>query len=170
MGRLIFAAMLLGPLLLAACGGGGLAAPLPCATPSATATARPGSFGGGRFQDYLLAIRPQLDQLQSLENQFLLDHTSHTFSTDASFRPGVAAFIDQSVCVATTLQGISPPGAQQFAKAAADEQSALAAYVAHLQAGRTAVVTRNVTNYRTFYDNLQTKFDAIQKAYQNPVR
>lgn len=174
MGRLMLALLVLGPLLLASCSGGGLPVVAECATPPATATPRPDPFGGGsgggRFRDYLLAIQPQLDQLQSLKNQFFLDHTSRTFSTDDSFRPAVAKFIDQSVCVATNLQGISPPNAQQFAQAAADEQAALSAYVAHLKTGRTAVTTRNVTDYRTFYDNLEAKFDAVQKAYQNPVR
>lgn len=162
--------MLAGPLLLAACGGGTIGQPAPCATLSPAPTPRPGPFGGGRFQDYLLAIRPQLDRLQSLENQFLLDHTSHAFSTDSAFRPAVASFIDQLVCAATALQAISPPNAPQFQQAATDEQTALAAYISHLLAGRKAVVTRNVTDYRTFYDSLQTKFDAVQKAYQNPLR
>ena len=68
------------------------------------------------------------------------------------------------------LEQLAPPAAPQFAKAAMDEQTTLDAYIADLKAGRTAVTTRNVTDYRTFYDNLEAKFDAVQKAYQNPVR
>ena len=171
MPRLLIALLVLGPLMFAACSGAGLPAAAPCATPPATATAQSDPFGGGgRFRDYLLAIQPQLDQLQSLKNQFFLDHTSRTFSTDAGFRPGVAKFIDESTCTAMNLEQLAPPAAPQFAKAATDEQTALNAYIAHLKAGRTAVATRNVTDYRTFYDNLEAKFDAVQKAYQNPVR
>ena len=171
MPRLLIALLLFGPMAFAACSGAALPAAEQCATPPATATPQPDAFaGGGRFRDYLLAIQPQLDQLQSLKNQFFLDHTSRTFSTDAGFRPGVARFIDQSTCTALNLEQIAPPSAPQFAKAATDEQTALDAYIAHLKAGRTAVATRNVTEYRKFYDNLEAKFDAVQKAYQNPVR
>ena len=164
----LLAGCLLLPIFAAACGGTSLAAPQAC--PTATAIPPTPADGRGRFREFLTAQRQLLDQLKARQDQFLLDHPNRTFSQDAAFRPAVAKFIDQSVCIAGELRAIPVPAGLQFSQAAGSETAALDRYIALLQAGRRAVVTRNVTQYQAFYDGLGAAFDAVQKSFQNPLR
>lgn len=91
------------------------------------------------------------------------------FASDSSFRPRVAQFIDDSTCLAQSLKSLDPPTAQnRTTKASLD--SALDAYIAHLQAGRAAIVARNVTDYRTFWDGLDATFNAVRDSVSTPFR
>jgi len=148
---------------LAACGG---AASLPEPEPCPTAVPLPTSAATPRVTQgraYFTALQTSLEQLQDQLQRFKLDHPNNRFSRDDAFRPSVAAFIDHSTCIALAITALQAP-TQQFQQSRAKLDAALDDYVALLASGRAAIRSRNVTDYRTFYDGLDPKFQAIRDA------
>lgn len=147
----------------AACGGAAsLPEPVPCPTPSPlpTSAATPRVTQG---RAYFTTLQNSLEQLQDQLQRFKLDHPNNRFSRDDAFRPSVAAFIDQSTCTALAITSLQAP-TQQFQQSRAKLDAALNDYVALLASGRAAIRSRNVTDYRTFYDALDPRFQAIRDA------
>ena len=155
--------------LLAACGSASsLPDPAPCQSPSPlpTSAAAPRITEG---RAYFTALQDQLTQLEDLETTFKLTNPTNAFPSNSTFRPAVAKFIDDSTCVAQSLKSLEPPTAQSSTnKSTLDD--ALDSYIAHLQAGRAAILARNVTDYRTFWNGLDAKFDAVRYAASMPAQ
>lgn len=148
---------------LATCGGtSSLADPAPCPTPLPlpTSAATPRVTQG---RAYFTALQNALEQLQDRLQRFKLDHPNNRFSRDDVFRPSVAAFIDESTCTALATRALKAP-TQQAQQSRERLDAALDDYVALLAAGRAAIKSRNVTDYRTFYDGLDPTFQAIRDA------
>ncbi len=148
---------------LAGCGGTpSLAEANACPTPSPlpTSAATPRVTQG---RAYFMTLQNSLEQLHDRLQRFKLDHPNNRFSRDDTFRPDVASFIDQSACTALGIKALVPPGSQ-FQQSKARLDAALDDYITLLAAGRAAIKSRNVTDYRTFYDGLDPKLQAIRDA------
>ena len=146
--------------LVAACGGGAaFPEPTPCAqAPSAVA-------GSGRqaINQYFASVRTAVDRLAMLRETLRNTYPGDKFSRESQFRVDFAAYADSTVCGAQNLVGVRAPAAnfEQFDR---DLDAALQGLIDHTQAGRTAVKARNVSDYRTWYQGVDLKLDAVKAA------
>lgn len=131
-----------------------------CPTPSPTATA--GTGAGQRFRPnrYVSTIQAGVAQLTTLYETQRAKWPDRTFSRDASFRVDFATYADTSICAAQSLLALDAPANQQETKDSFD--FAVRAYLSHVQAGRDAVRTRNVSEFRTWFDGVQQKLQAVR--------
>lgn len=162
--RLLALAGLVLAAQFAACGSSSSladAAPCPPTTPLPTSAAAPRITQG---RTYFLVVQDRVSRLQDLWTGFKLAYPSNSFVRDATFRPGVAKFVDDSTCLAREIQELQAPSAQ-LEQSKAQLDAALAAYAAHLKTGRDAVRSRNVTDYHAFWDGLDAKFEAVRAAF-----
>jgi hypothetical protein len=156
-------AVLAAPAAIACGGGPGFPDPAACPTPpviSAPAGNRAFQQAYGQFVSSLRAYADHVRTALALERSHYPDRS---FSHDENFRPQFAAYADDTVCTADQIIALKPPiqGLDQFEVAL---KAAATALIDHTQAGREAVRTRNVTDYRTWYDGAQAKTDALVDA------
>lgn len=164
MNKIAVLAAALALTVLLACGGApSLPDPAPCTTPTAAPAPSP-TGRRGQGNPYFTVLQDSLNRLQDLYTTFRLAHANNRFGADEGFRPAVARFIDESTCVALSMRRVEAPNpALQASKQQVD--AALDDYVAHLQSGRAAVRSRNVTEYHAFWDGLEARFDAVRAAF-----
>lgn len=153
------AALVLLPMLAACGGGAAFPEPTPCAqAPSAVA-------GSGRqaINQYFASVRTAVDRLAMLRETLRNTYPGDKFSRESQFRVDFAAYADSTVCGAQNLVGVRAPAAnfEQFDR---DLDAALQGLIDHTQAGRTAVKARNVSDYRTWYQGVDLKLDAVKAA------
>jgi hypothetical protein len=149
-------------LFAAACGSGGgaLATVAPCPTPAPLPTARRGNFTDG---PYLAQVNTYVDRLMQLREEERAKYPDRTYSSSDDFRVTFAAYADDTICTATNVIALQPaaPGTAAC-KTALD--AAVNAYIDHTKAGRDAVKSRNVSDYRRWYDGVDAKLQAVMTA------
>ena len=108
-------------------------------------------------------MRTAVDRLATLRETLRNTYPGDKFSRESQFRVDFAAYADSTVCGAQNLVGVRAPAAnfEQFDK---DLDAALQGLIDHTQAGRTAVKARNVSDYRTWYQGVDLKLDAVKAA------
>jgi hypothetical protein len=74
-----------------------------------------------------------------------------------------ATYADDTICAGTAILDLNPKSAaaKTFKKTLDD---AVTAFVDHTKAGRDAVKSRNVSDYRRWYDGVDTKLRAVVTA------
>ena len=153
------AALVLLPMLAACGGGAAFPEPAPCAQPPSAVA------GGGRqaINLYFSSVRTAVDRLATLRETLRNTYPGDKFSRESQFRVDFAAYADSTVCGAQNLVGVQAPAAnlEQFDR---DLDAALQGLIDHTQAGRTAVKARNVSDYRTWYQGVDLKLDAVKAA------
>ena len=151
--------------VLAACGSTtAFPEPAPCPAPAAaspTASARQAT--NRYFASVTSAVNGLASQREALRSQYPGDK----FSRESQFRVDFAAYADSTVCGAQNLVGVRAPAAnlEQFDR---DLDAALQGLIDHTQAGRTAVKARNVSDYRTWYQGVDLKIEAVKAAAAGP--
>ena len=153
------AALVLLPMLAACGGGAAFPEPAPCAQPPSAVA------GSGRqaINQYFATVRTAVDRLATLRETLRNTYPGDKFSRESQFRVDFAAYADSTVCGAQNLVGVRAPAAnfEQFNR---DLDAALQGLIDHTQAGRTAVKARNVSDYRTWYQGVDLKLDAVKAA------
>ena len=114
-------------------------------------------------QPYFATVRTAVDRLAMLRETLRNTYPGDKFSRESQFRVDFAAYADSTVCGAQNLVGVRAPAAnfEQFDR---DLDAALQGLIDHTQAGRTAVKARNVSDYRTWYQGVDLKLDAVKAA------
>ena len=151
--------------LLAACGsGGGGAFPEEVACPSVapipTSQRAPGSVSGQAFTARARNTAATLDQLRS---NLRAKYSDDTFYRREAFRPDFAAYADQTICLAEGMAQFSAPS-PDLEKFEADLDRALGDLVDHTRFGREAVRSRNVSEYRDWFKDVDAKISAVRTA------
>lgn len=161
---LLMSGLALSPLLVACGASSSMPDPPSCALDSSTPpVGSPPRGPQEAARQYLGSLQTTWSGLQSLYLDFKSAYPTNSFSRDSEFRPAAAKFIDYSICHAKIFLAMQPPSAR-LQERYGPLYPLLDDYVAHLQAGRDAVRTRNVTEYHAFYDELERKMDAIRRA------
>lgn len=154
----------IGASWLAACGeASSFPEPATCATPTPVTP----SAGRGPSNPYFTGVRRSVDQLTSLREQLRTTYPSDKLSRSNSFRQDFAKYADETVCVATALRDLKPPS-PTFEAFDTNLDNTLNALIDHTRAGREAVRTRNVSEYRDWYKEADVKLDAVKAAANAP--
>lgn len=158
------AVLLAAGVLLAACGtaDANFPAETVCPSPAAVPTSR-ASPGTPSQQAFVAMVRAGARTLQQERERLREAYPTDTFYRRESFRPDFAAYADRTICVARELRAMAAPGTRLVGwKANVD--SALDALIAHTEEGREAVRTRNVSEYRAWYREVDARIDAVVAA------
>jgi hypothetical protein len=160
--------------VVTACGGTtSLPDPPPCATPTATPTLGPAR--GIRQVDatafaYYRVVNDGSTKLHSLTRDFRDRWPDGKFYHQPEFRTDFVAFAGQSACLTGSLQALAgAPEASRLAGLKALIDPIFVNYETALNAGREAVRTRNVTDYRAFnrrIDELAAQVDDALASYR----
>jgi hypothetical protein len=114
-------------------------------------------------------------------DEFRLQWPSGKFSRDSAFRSGFQQMADRAVCVAKDLQALrlpatpTPrPGQTPFRVVnpsfETNFQAALAAFMTTMQKGREGVESRNVSDYRDWNRDVDTRLGEIKGAVDGIFR
>lgn len=161
-GRAIAAAVLGALVLLApACGSpsGAIPAGPACEAPAPLPTSRT-TPGAVSVQAYFTRIRNGAAALYTAREQLRGKYSEDTFYRREEFRPDFVAYADETICTAQGLRELSAPVAalgefdQKF-------DAALSDLIEHSLAGRDAVRTRNVSEYRAWFAGVDEKIAAV---------
>ena len=134
-----------------ACGSAGNAIPaeVVCGTPVPVPTSR-AAPGSASTRAYWSRLQEGSSRLYQLREDLRGKYPEDTFYRREDFRPDFVAYADASICLARELLAIAHFPAQ--GDAFTDNLiGALDAFVAHSEAGREAIRTRNVSAYRDGY-------------------
>ncbi len=158
------AAILAPALVFAACGGGVSTFPeeVECVQPSPLPTSRttPGAVSP---QAYFSRIQNGVSALEKLRSDLRSKYPEDTFYRREAFRPDFAAYADETICTATALLALTPPDGR-FENFESTLDTALTALIDHTRAGREAVKSRNVSEYRDWFDGADAKIAAVRTA------
>ena len=148
----------LAPFALASgCGGGSLADAAPCVTPTALPS---GTTGAAQARQYLSTVSSGIDRIKKLRTDERALYPDRSFSRNSDFRTQFAAYADASVCGATALRDLKPP-TTVFQSYDDGLDASLAQFIDHMKFGREAVRKRNVSEYRQWFEGVDTKLEAI---------
>jgi hypothetical protein len=141
--------------------------PPPCATPPVISGSASNRGAQQVYAQFVNTLRAYADHIRSALAVERSHYPERSFSRDDNFRPTFAAYADDTICTANQLIAVKPPfqGLDQFETAL---KAAATALIDHVQAGREAVRSRNVTDFRTWYDGVQAKTDALIDAADAP--
>lgn len=133
-----------------------------CPSPQALPTSRaaPGTVSPQAFVGRIRAGARELEQARERLREV---YPNETFYRRETFRPDFAAYADRTLCLARELRGLPAP-TDRLAAWKAGVDAALDALIAHTAAGREAVRTRNVSQYREWYAGVDAKLDAVEAA------
>lgn len=135
--------------------------PAACPSPAAVPTSR-AAPGTASVPAFLARVRAGADELAARRERLRELYPTETFYRRDAFRPDFARYADATLCLARELRGLTPPPRLEAWKARVD--AALDALIAHTEAGREAVRTRNVSEYREWYRGVDTRIDAVEEA------
>ena len=157
----VLAALALGS---AACGSpsGTIPAEPVCATPAPLPTSRatPGTVS---VQAYFSRVREATGRLYQIREGLRASYPEDTFYRREAFRPDFIAYADETICTSVGLRGLMAPiPALQAFKSRLDET--LTALIEHTTAGREAVRTRNVSEYREWFAGVDEKLGEVLSA------
>ncbi|GIW13708.1 MAG: hypothetical protein KatS3mg062_1147 [Tepidiforma sp.] len=133
-----------------------------CPSPQALPTSRaaPGTVSQ---QAFVGRIRAGVRELAQAREELRGSYPDDTFYRRDAFRPDFAAYADRTLCLARELRALAAP-TERLAAWKANVDTALDALIAHTAAGREAVRTRNVSEYREWYREADAKIDAAEAA------
>ena len=161
-GRPLLALVLVATLFATACGSGGgaLATAAECPAPSPLPTARPRTFSD---TPYVSQVNAYVERLMQLREEERAKYPDRTYSSSDDFRVTFATYADNTICTGTNMIQLQPTSTRvaQY-KTALD--AAVTAYIDHTKAGRDAVKSRNVSDYRRWYDGVDAKLQAVMTA------
>lgn len=151
-------------LLAAACGSPSSAIPevpeCPAAAPLPTSRTTPGAVS---VQAFLSRVREGTGRLYQLREDLRADYPEDTFYRRETFRPDFIAYADETICTSRALQELSAPipALEEFDRRL---DAALAALIEHTLAGRDAVRTRNVSEYRDWFAGVDERIGEVLAA------
>ena len=132
----------------------------PPPTPLPTSRANPGTTSTEAYTRRIQGFALNLDRLRAdLRSKYPDD----TFYRREEFRPDFAQYASQTVCTADAIAQLSPPDAR-FAEYDSTLEAALTSLIEHTRLGREAVRSRNVSDYRAWYDDADRKIAAVRAA------
>lgn len=133
-----------------------------CATPAPLPTSR-ATPGAVSVQAYFSRIREATGRLYQIREGLRASYPEDTFYRREAFRPDFIAYADETICTSLALRGLlAPIPALQAFKSRLDE--ALTALIEHTTAGREAVRTRNVSEYRDWFAGVDEKLGEVLAA------
>lgn len=154
-----------------ACGGGGggsfpdeTACPPPVPLPTSRANS-----GITSADAFTRRIQGSVMTLERLRSSLRSKYSEDTFYRRAEFRPDFAQYASETVCTAESMLQLSVPDAR-YAEYKSSLDAALADLVAHTRFGREAVKSRNVSEYRDWYEDADRKIAAVRVAANTAVR
>ncbi len=133
-----------------------------CPSPQAVPTSRatPGAMSP---QAFVARVRGGAAELERLREGFAESYPGETFYRREAFRPDFAAYADATICLARELLALTAPTPRlEVWKGNVD--AALRALVEHTVAGREAVRSRNVTEYRAWHRGVEERLGAVMAA------
>lgn len=162
--RRVLAAAVTAGLLAGGCGtpDANFPAETVCPSPQAVATSR-ATPGAVSPQAFVARIRGGAAELEQLRERLAEEYPGETFYRRESFRPDFAAYADATICLARELQALQAP-VPRLEAWKANVDAALAALIAHTEAGRAAVRSRNVTEYRAWHRGVEERIGAVTAA------
>lgn len=117
---------------------------------------------------FLAEVRASTASLLRLRDEFAARYPDDTFYRRDAFRPDMAAFADEMICTAEALRALESPIAGFDAWTAALHTS-LDDLLESTRFGREAVRSRNVSEYREFREELDTRLAAVARvAFTSP--
>ena len=150
--------------LMAACGsssGGAFPEEVECALPAPIPTSpRSGAVSG---QAYTARARTTASTVEQLRTALRAKYSEDTFYRREAFRPDFASYADQTICAAEGFLQFSAPS-PEYEKYDADLDRALTELVEHTRFGREAVRSRNVSEYRDWFRQVDAKISAVRTA------
>jgi hypothetical protein len=150
--------------LAGACGGGASGFPeeaeCPAPAPIATSRATPGTVPP---ELYLRRVQTFSQNLDHLRANLRAKYPEDTFYRREEFRPDFADYASQTVCTAEAIRALSPPDGR-YAEYDSALDLALADLIEHTRLGREAVRSRNVSEYRQWFKNVDTRLKAVNAA------
>ncbi len=154
-------------LLVVSCGGSSSAFPdeAECPAPSPLPTVR-NQPGVVSFGSYLNRLRSSGETLSKLRADLRANYPDDTFYRRDTFRPDFAEYADQTVCLAEAMRSLDPPNSR-FTDFDQQLDTALDALIEHTRAGREAVRTRNVSDYRKWFEDADAKIAAVRDLMLN---
>lgn len=130
----------------------------PAPVPIATSRANPGTISD---QGYLRRVQSFTVNLERLRSDLRSKYPDDTFYRRDEFRPDFAQYASQTVCTAQSMLELSPPDTR-FAEYDSALDAALQELIDHTRDGREAVRSRNVSDYREWYDGADRKIAAVR--------
>lgn len=117
---------------------------------------------------FLARVRSSTVDLLQYRDAFVEEYPDDTFYRRDAFRPDMAAYADQTICLATALRQLQSPIAG-FDTWTASLHTALDELIAFTQFGREAVRSRNVSEYREFRAGLDQRLSVVERiAFTSP--
>jgi hypothetical protein len=107
--------------------------------------------------------------LERLRSDLRSKYADDTFYRRSEFRPDFALYASQTVCTAEAMLQLSAPDAR-YAEFDSTLDAALGDLIAHTRFGREAVKSRNVSEYRDWYEEADRKIAAVRTAAYAQVR
>ena len=149
---------------LSACGGAPSTFPeeTVCVQPAALPTSR-ATPGAVSPQAYVRRLQDSATNLEKLRADLRSDYPEDTFYRREEFRPDFAEYASQTVCTAQSMFDLDPPDGR-FAEYDAKVDAALTDLIAHTRAGREAVRSRNVSDYRDWFQGVDARIAAVRLA------
>jgi hypothetical protein len=163
MPRMVAAAMGLA-LCAAACGSPSSAIPdvpeCPAAAPLPTSRTTPGAVS---VQAFFARVREGTARLYQAREDLRADYPEDTFYRREDFRPDFIAYADETICTSRALRELSAPipAIEEFERRL---DAALSALIDHTLAGRDAVRTRNVSEYRDWFAGVDERIGEVLAA------
>jgi hypothetical protein len=133
-----------------------------CPSPQAIPTGR-----GVSEQAFVGRIRAGVWELAAARERLRAEYPGERFYRRETFRPDFAAYADRTLCLAQELRGLAAP-TEPLAAWKAGVDVALEGLIAHTAAGREAVRTRNVSEYREWYRGVDARIEAVEAAVSAP--
>lgn len=149
-------------LLLGACSGassGGFPEEVQCASPAPLPTSR-STPGAVSVQAYRSRVREGVATIERLRSDLHQKYPEDTFYRRESFRPDFARYADGTICMARGLKSLAAPDSR-FESFDTALDRALDELVSHTEAGREAVRTRNVSEYRDWFAGVDEKLRTV---------
>lgn len=154
-------AIIVAAIIFPACGSPGSAIPaeVVCGTrePALTSFSAPGVIS---MRAYWSRLQDGSSRLYQLRESLRRTYPEDTFYRRDAFRPDFVAYADASICLARELLAIARLPAQDDVFTA-NLIGALDAFIAHSEAGREAIRTRNVSAYRDWYAGVDGHLAAV---------
>jgi len=164
-GRAMLAALALS-VAGVACGSGGdgfpeAMDPATCPRPAPSRVADP-------LQAYRGVVYRETQRIEDLTREFRLRYPNGTFYRRPEFRTDFADYANETICIAAGITKLDPP-ATDYLPEDANLEAMVRQLIEHTLAGREAVRTRNVSQYRAWNDGIEQKLDQVRAAATMPT-
>lgn len=130
----------------------------PAPPPLPTSRATPGVVS---TDSYIRRLQGFATNLEKLRSDLRAKYPEDTFYRRQEFRTDFATYASQTVCTAQSMLHLTPPD-QRFVEYDSTLDAALAALIEHTRAGREAVRSRNVSDYRDWYKDADQRIQDVR--------